>query len=113
MTMSKRLGETLPYKEFVRRSGILNMYREMNRAARRIEDPILRVSLSNEIRDQFRHNADLKDAMSLKGVMLESGRQLEVSIRGYISIPLVSHSMQSCALDSSDLLLSYPITSPT
>ena len=37
---------------------------------------------------------------------------VSLSLNGYISIPLVSYSIQSGVLDSSTLHLSYPITIP-
>ena len=73
-----RLGETaVSLKEFMRRVQILNMYRGMNRAARKVQDPQLRQSLVAEVRAGFHANRSMTDPMSLKSTMIEGNRQLK------------------------------------
>ncbi len=72
-----RIKDTLPLKEFMRRAQVLNLYRAMNRAARRVSDANLRQSLCTEIRNSFRQNQQLRDSMSLKSTLIDANRQLK------------------------------------
>ena len=68
---------SLSLKQFIWRSQVLNMYRSMNRAARKVSDPQLRKSLVAEVRAGFLANRSMTDPMSLKSTMIESNRQLK------------------------------------
>ena len=75
-TMS-RLRDALPFHVFTRRSAALQLYKDMNRAVRRISDKDLRRDLCAEIRHGFRKNQHLTDAMASKSLMQEGRRQLK------------------------------------
>ena len=53
------------------------LFRSMLRAAGRVDDPALRLSLRVQIGSEFRQNRDLKDPMSVKSTLQEASRQLK------------------------------------
>jgi hypothetical protein len=67
----------LPLRDFMRRFQVLSLYRNMNRAARQVADPNLRLSLCEEISVGFRQNQMMKDVVSVKSTMVEANRQLQ------------------------------------
>ena len=76
--MSKsRLKDALPFHVFARRRQVLVLFRGMLRAAGRVDDPALRLSLRAQIGSEFRQNRSLKDPMSLKSTLQEASRQLK------------------------------------
>lgn len=75
--MSRLKGSTGTLKDFMHRLQVLNMYRGMNRAVRRIDDLKLRQSLTDEVRRSFRDNRGISDAVTLRTTMIEGNRQLK------------------------------------
>lgn len=71
-----RLGPTLPLRVFIRRQQVLHLYRNLLKAAKRVDDASLRDSLHLEIRNEFVHSKDLKDNSAIKTALVTGQRSL-------------------------------------
>jgi hypothetical protein len=74
----KRLGQALSYPAFMQRQRVLGLYRSMLKSVQRIDRSDIRVDISQQIKSEFTNNKNVKDAVSLRSLMSEGSRQLEV-----------------------------------
>jgi hypothetical protein len=78
MSTGKKLTSALPYHVFMQRQRVLGLYRSMLRAVGRLQREDIRPDIWQQVRVEFRHNKTITDAVSLKALMTEGTRQLEV-----------------------------------
>lgn len=74
--MTSRLKETLPFHLFIRRSKVLQMYKDFRRASRKVKDLDLRGSLKSQIHSEFKSHQGKDDAAAIKGLLGEGIRTL-------------------------------------
>lgn len=76
--MSKsRPINALPFKEFMRRKSVLDLYKSLIVQAKRIPDESLKVGLLSQIRSDFQRNKLITDNNTLKSLLAEGKRSLE------------------------------------
>lgn len=76
VTTMSRLGPTLPLRLFIRRQQVLQLYRNMLRAAKRVDDVSVQDSLRQEIRNEFVNSKNLKDNAAIKTALVTGQRSL-------------------------------------
>ena len=74
--MSK-LKNVLPLGVFIRRQQSLMLYRDLMRAARKVDDPTIRLEIMTSIRVEFKNNLNISDPMALKSLILVGNRSLK------------------------------------
>ncbi|XP_046560427.1 LYR motif-containing protein 2-like [Haliotis rubra] len=71
--MASRLGNTIPFKQFMLRSEVLKLYRDIMRAIRQVSDADHRRELTEWVRHDFKQNKHHQDEETIK-MMLMKGR---------------------------------------
>ena len=88
MNMSKR--KVLSLKDFIRQAQTLKLFRDFLRKIRQVPDISLQMQLRQEVKSQFRYNAQLVDSMAIKSAMIEASRSMK-QIDALASTPSTSH----------------------
>ena len=88
MNMSKR--KVLSLKDFIRQAQTLKLFRDFLRKIRQVPDIYLQMQLRQEVKSQFRYNAQLVDSMAIKSAMIEASRSMK-QIDALASTPSTSH----------------------
>ena len=77
-TAGKRLSQALPYPVFMQRQRVLGLYRSMLKSVQRIDRSDIRADIRQQIKSEFTINKNMTDAVSLRSLMSEGSRQLEI-----------------------------------
>lgn len=76
VSMSRRLGNTLPLKVFIRRQQVLTLYRNLLKTSRGVSDGDVRQGIQQEIRSGFAQCKTLTDSSSIKTSIVAGQRSL-------------------------------------
>ena len=78
MSKGKRLSQVMSYPAFMQRQRVLRLYRSMLQAVKLLERDDIKSDLTNQIQREFRINIKVKDPVSVRSLMSEGSRQLEI-----------------------------------